>query len=168
MCLGEFMLKNNKGFTLLEVLVVVLIIGILAGIGIPQYRTSVRKARVSVNMPLLRALQDDVVNYYNLNNERPTTLWQLSLDRREFEQISNKKGRHLATNCTIELQDHVQIIDIVEECGQGWSIMYRIGKSSLGYVPGPKLFMTGGIDTNASIAKSFGWSLDSTNIYRIK
>lgn len=162
------MSKNRKGFTLMEMLIVVLLLGFLATMAAPAYIRSVRKAKVAVNMPLMRSLQDDVVNFYNLNNERPTTLWQLSLNRKEFEQISNKKGRHLATNCTIELQDHGLTIDIVEECGQGWSIMYRIGKSSLGYVPGPKLFMTGGIDANASIAKSFGWSLDGTNIYRIK
>jgi prepilin-type N-terminal cleavage/methylation domain-containing protein len=39
--------KNRKGFTLVELLVVVLIIGILAAIGIPQYFKAVERSRVS-------------------------------------------------------------------------------------------------------------------------
>ena len=36
---------NKKGFTLVEVLIVVIIIGILASIGIPQFAASIEKAK---------------------------------------------------------------------------------------------------------------------------
>ncbi|MBU1007340.1 MAG: type IV pilin protein [Candidatus Omnitrophica bacterium] len=36
---------NRKGFTLVEVLIVVIIIGILASIGIPQFGASIEKAK---------------------------------------------------------------------------------------------------------------------------
>lgn len=50
--------RNNKGFTLLELLVVVLIIGILAAVALPQYQKSVEKSRASEALIILKSLRD--------------------------------------------------------------------------------------------------------------
>ena len=70
--------ENKKGFTLIEMLVVVLIIGILAGISLPQYQMAVTKAKVVSMLPLMRRWKDALMeyklqhgNYVDENGESP-------------------------------------------------------------------------------------------------
>ena len=56
-------IKNKKGFTLIEVLVVVLIIGILAAVALPQYRIAVAKSKIASMLPIMRAWKDAYTEY---------------------------------------------------------------------------------------------------------
>ncbi len=56
-------MKNKLGFTLIEMLVVVLIIGILAGIALPQYEMAVAKTRVASILPIMRRWKDALAEY---------------------------------------------------------------------------------------------------------
>ena len=62
---------KTRAFTLIEMLVVVLIIGILAGIALPQYRKSVERARLSGVLINIKAIEDSVDRYL-LANGFPT------------------------------------------------------------------------------------------------
>ena len=48
----------SKGFTLTELLAVVMIVAILMGVGLPQYRKAVEKARVTEAISMLRSIYD--------------------------------------------------------------------------------------------------------------
>ena len=62
------MLKNcKKGFTLLELLVVVLIIGILAGIALPQYNKAVEKAKLTEALMNFKTIKESVDRYILAN-----------------------------------------------------------------------------------------------------
>lgn len=62
-------MKNKRGFTLLELLVVVLIIGVLSAIALPQYQKAVLKARLHVGISLISSLYEAEQSYYLANGE---------------------------------------------------------------------------------------------------
>ena len=66
--------KKSKGFTLIEVLVVVLIIGILAAIALPQYKKAVLKSKFATIKDRTRVIYEAEQRYYLINNSY-TTNW---------------------------------------------------------------------------------------------
>ena len=154
------MLKNKKGFTLSELLAVLLIVGILATIAMPAYKTSTIKTRIANNMPLMRALQNDMVNYYNLHGKLPTKLTQLSINKSEFSNLANNKGTHTPTRCTFTLSTS----QISMDCGQGWTMDYKVEATGVGYTNGERTIHITGTDNASSIRKAaagFGWQQKS-------
>ncbi len=69
----------RKGFTLFELLVVVLIIGILAAIALPQYQVAVLKARYMQAVSLGSALRQAQDIYYMANGKYSVDLRNLDI-----------------------------------------------------------------------------------------
>ena len=63
----------QKGFTLIELMIVVAIIAILAAIAIPAYQDYTIRAQVSEGMSLTDGAKTAMAEYYNNNGSFPTT-----------------------------------------------------------------------------------------------
>ena len=72
--------QNKNGFTLLEILVVVLIIGILAAVALPQYQMAVGKAQFATIKALTRNVQDAAQRYYFAQNTYEDVNSNLDID----------------------------------------------------------------------------------------
>ena len=67
-------MKQNRGFTLVELMIVVAIIGILAAVAVPYYQKYIQKSRLtSLLWPGVHIIQSNVSSYYSLSGTFPTT-----------------------------------------------------------------------------------------------
>ncbi len=62
---------NSKGFTLIELMIVVAIIGILAAIAIPAYQTYTIRSQVAEGITLASSAKTQVVEAYHDDGEAP-------------------------------------------------------------------------------------------------
>ncbi|MEM6987609.1 MAG: prepilin-type N-terminal cleavage/methylation domain-containing protein [Pseudomonadota bacterium] len=63
---------KQRGFTLIELMIVIAIIGILASIAVPSYRDYVRKANMAEVIAIVEAQATKLQVYYNENGFWPT------------------------------------------------------------------------------------------------
>jgi type IV pilus assembly protein PilA len=69
-----------SGFTLIELMIVVCIIGILAAIAIPAYQDYATRAQVAEGLSLVGGIKSNVVEQYAATGEWPATLAALGVE----------------------------------------------------------------------------------------
>ena len=73
-------MRESKGFTLVELMIVVAIIGILAAVAVPYYQRYIQKSRLtSLVFPGMHAIETNLGSYYSLNGTFPTSTTFLTL-----------------------------------------------------------------------------------------
>jgi type IV pilus assembly protein PilA len=69
---GDLTMKRQQGFTLIELMIVVAIIGILAAIAIPQYQDYTKRAHVSEGYHVSAAAKVGVAEFVTTNGRFPS------------------------------------------------------------------------------------------------
>ncbi len=70
-------LRGEQGFTLIELMVVVLIIGILVAIAVPVFMNASQNAKVKSAQANLRTLDGAIQTYISVNNTEPSAISDL-------------------------------------------------------------------------------------------
>ncbi len=87
--------KDEQGFTMVELLIVIVILGVLAGIGIPTYRGFVDRANEAANLSELQAI-NMAIKYYKIENVQEDAFPELTdLNRylgEELKIVRNQQG----------------------------------------------------------------------------
>ncbi|MFT5693076.1 MAG: type IV pilus assembly protein PilA [Oceanicoccus sp.] len=70
--------QNQQGFTLIELMIVIAIIGILASIAIPQYQIYTQRTEATTSIGGVRTMQLAIQEYFSSQGEVPTLLTDLN------------------------------------------------------------------------------------------
>ena len=65
-------LKKRKGFTLIEVLVVIVILGVLAGLAVPVYVGQIEKSRATEALDHLASTRSSAIRFFSEKNSYAT------------------------------------------------------------------------------------------------
>ena len=116
-------MKNKKGFTLIEILVVVLIIGILAAIAVPQYQVAVAKSRVSAMLPIMTSLSEAEEIYY--------------MNHSHYTEDVSALDVTVPDSCVVNTDDSTSTPSTTYSCGDDFMLaVYNNGNVNLHYCKG--------------------------------
>lgn len=92
---------NEQGFTLIELMIVVAIIGILATIAVPAYSNYITRAQVSEALTMGAGLKSPLSDYSWQKSSWPTRLVDVSQSPQEDEINATLTGKYASITDTI-------------------------------------------------------------------
>lgn len=102
----------QKGFTLIELMIVIAIIGILAAIALPAYQDYTKRARVGEALSLAGGAKTAVTEYYSSNNDWPATNGDAGLpDDDEIKGNSVEEVNVTDGVITVTVADNIEKVD---------------------------------------------------------
>lgn len=111
-------MKRNRGFTLMEMLIVVAIIAVLAAIAIPVFNGSLHKAKVAADMANVRAY------YAELQTQYITTGKYINIGDEPLQSV--RRYIKFLDGTTVQMQAGMVSAMLVREQGTNEPVGYQV------------------------------------------
>ena len=143
----------QKGFTLIELMIVVAIIAILAAIALPAYQDYTKRSRVSEAVTLAGGAKTAVAEFFSNENAWPNSVKEAGI----ASNPSDIKGKAVKS---LNISNGVITVTLSDKVKENETI--RFTPSAKGTVPSSIKAGTPEGDSNGT-AGSFTWKCDASN-----
>lgn len=105
--------RNKKGFTLIELVVVIAILGILAAIAIPRFTGTMTNAKVKADTATEKVVESSLQLYFAEKGVYPTTLAGLDVNYLNMGDLKWSNNKQINSSSTVNATTGVVTYDPV-------------------------------------------------------
>ncbi len=150
----------NTGFSLIELMIVIAIIGVLAAIAVPSYQNYIRKSRVATALSFVDGAKQGIAEYVQTTGDPNCTNLFVAADNQDvpldnfyygYSSNGAQDYSYVASNsCIIEIEP----LDSLNELGGYFNVFYVANVTSDGTITWQckYTYFAGGVGTSANFA----------------